>query len=373
VPEPSEILNIIVEEVSQDIHTSLIDDCDVQERIEYVCRCETNRAGIRLLLAALLAKMHNPNLDIRKPYTAIDAPDTYSGRHYDETYIGPLIIEHDLPCNSTTAFLTPAFRNRDETLTPETHMVGRPAQLYQYLLALLSDVHQGNVEAADMLKESIRLLLVIREERKQQLQTLLSQLKSGEDTFALSSEGVVSLIEQHLDCPNSSRLPVLVVAAAYKAVEEKLGERVLPLTSHTAADEQTGALGDVQITLVDDNDVVTSYEMKTRRVTHGDIDRALHKVVDGGVSIDNYIFITTEPIEPDVSEYAKGMYQQCGIEFAILDCIGFVRHFLHLFHRLREQFLLEYQNLVLSEPESGVRHELKQAFLVLRRAAETGT
>jgi hypothetical protein len=70
-----------------------------------------------------------------------------------------------------------------------------------------------------------------------------------------------------------------------------LGERVLTLEAHQAADEQTGSLGDVQITLIDDDQVITAYEMKTRRVTQNDIDRALQKIHH---NIDNYIFITTE-------------------------------------------------------------------------------
>jgi len=74
-----------------------------------------------------------------------------------------------------------------------------------------------------------------------------------------------------------------------------------------------------------------------------------------------------------VQDYAKSLYEKTGgIEFVILDCINFLRHFLHLFHRLRIQFLDEYQKLVLKEPESAVRQELKQAFLALRQAAESG-
>jgi len=70
------------------------------------------------------------------------------------------------------------------------------------------------------------------------------------------------LIEQRLAPRHSSRLPVLVVAAAYRAASAKLGEKVLRLLAHTAADKQTGALGDVEITLLGDNKAVTTYEMK---------------------------------------------------------------------------------------------------------------
>ncbi|MCL0094855.1 restriction endonuclease, SacI family, partial [Dehalococcoidales bacterium] len=164
----------------------------------------------------------------------------------------------------------------------------------------------------------------------------------------------------------------LVIAAAYQAADKYLKERVLPLYSHVAADKQTGALGDVEITIMDDDQVVTSYEMKDRRVTKGDIDIALRKVANIGRRIDNYIFITTDIIDDDVSSYAKNMYEKTGgIEFVILDCIGFLRHFLHLFHRIRLQYLEAYQQLVLEQPESAVRQELKEAFLALRRAAES--
>lgn len=159
--------------------------------------------------------------------------------------------------------------------------------------------------------------------------------------------------------------------AAYQAASKLLGERAKPLYAHTAADLQTGALGDLEITLVDDDNVVTSYEMKAKDVARSDIDLAIQKLADSGMRIDNYIFITTGRIDMDVAEYATSLYRQTGgIEFVVLDCIGFLRHFLHLFHRIRLDFLEAYQNLVLSEPDSAVSQPLTEVFLALRRAAE---
>ena len=176
-----------------------------------------------------------------------------------------------------------------------------------------------------------------------------------------------------IQCPHTSRLPVLVVAAAYKAAETFLGERAQPLYSHTAADKQTGASGDLEITLIDDDEVITGYEMKDKRVNRADIDRALQKIAESGKRVDSYIFITTDTIEVEINEYASSVYERTGgIEMVILDCIEFLRHFLHLFHRIRIQFLDAYQELVLVEPENFVRQELKEAFLVLRRAASSG-
>jgi hypothetical protein len=130
-------------------------------------------------------------------------------------------------------------------------------------------------------------------------------------------------------------------------------------------------LGDVQITLADDEAVIRVYEMKARRISQGDIDRALQKLTQARRSVQHYVFITTEPIEEQAMEYARTMYEVSGIEFVILDCIGFLRHFLHLFHRHRMRFLDSYQALLLAEPESAVGQALKEAFLALRRAAQS--
>lgn len=370
---PSEILEGAFQRASSSLDTPFIGDKEVIDRVEFVCRNLQNRAGSRLLLACLLAKVHNPSIDIRKPYTEIGDEDAYSGRTYDEAYVTTFVTQHQLPCNPTTAFLTPAFRNRNITLTLDVNLVGRPPKLYQIVLQLLDDVHARRILPEALLAEVVRWLLIIRNENRQRMATLLAGLRSSAGGIPLSAESIVGLVEQHLSLALASRLPVLVVAAAYQAASAHLGERILPLQAHNAADEQTGALGDLEITLVDDDRVITSYEMKTRRVTRDDIDRAVQKIARSGSKIDNYIFITTEVIEPSVQTYAASRYGATnGVEVVVLSCLGFLRHFLHLFHRLRMQFLESYQTLVLAEPENVVGYPLKEAFLTLRQAAESG-
>jgi|GEM_PF-50012 len=372
IQNPTEILNQLLRRASADLSNPAVKEKAILERIDYVCRQLRNRACVRLLMACTLAKLDRPAIDPRKPYTEIGSEDAFSGRTYDERYLTPFINNHRLPLNPTTAFLTPAFRNIDRPLTPDLEIIGRPRQLYKDTLQLLDDVHSGRVSAEDLLTEIMRVLLIMRQEREARMSTLLAALQRSEDVTPLSSEDIVTLIEQHLKSKNASRLPVLVVAAAYQSVGYKIGERVLPLKSHNAADEQTGAMGDVEICLENDERIVTAYEMKTRRVTIDDIDRALQKIALADNRIHNYIFITTDIIEDSVKNYAQGVYEQtAGTEIAILDCLGFLRHFLHFFHRSRLNFLDVYQALLLAEPESAVSQPLKELFLALRQAAET--
>lgn len=365
----------ILEQFYQDVHTkldrSLINDDDLRTKIEFVCHCLTNKAPIRFLMACLLGKLEDPKVDIRKPYTEIGGKGTYSGRGYDEQFVEPFVIKHKLPTNSTTAFLTPAFRNIDRKLNTNLVLVGRPRQVYTNVLELLDHIQRKKVEPSDVLKEIIRFLVIIKTENETRMKQLLRELKHSKDTLPLSSEQIVTLLQQHLSSKNSSMLPVLMVAAAYLAVRDRIGEASLPLQSHTAADSQTGSIGDVEVTLVNDDQVITCYEMKDKRVTVIDIENAIKKIATLEYSVDNYIFITTDVIEDQVHQYAKSVYENAGVEIAILDCIGFVRHFLHFFHRYRTTFLDIYQSLVLAEADSSVSQPLKETFLVLRKTAES--
>lgn len=306
--DPADHLRAAYERVASNLEQSIIMVSEIAENIEKVCREPNNRACVRFLMACTLAKIHMPAVDIRKPYTEIKDPVThlrdpqsYGGRGYDEVYITPFVYQHHLtpwPCNATTAWLTPALRTNETTLTPALNLVGRPAYVYKATLQLLTDVYENRISAEDLLADIIRRLLIMRDEKLFRMEKRFAELRASQGALPLSSENIVTLIERHLMSPNSSRLPVLVVAAAYDAAKEFLGERALPLEGHNAADKQTGSLGDIEITLVGDENVITVYEMKAKRVMKSDIDVALQKILDR--KIDNYILITTEPIEEQV-------------------------------------------------------------------------
>jgi SacI restriction endonuclease len=372
-PTPEQILQDIYERAVATLNQTVIPAAEIQERVDYVCRCTSNRAGVRLLMSCLLGKLHLPNVDPRNPYTEIGGNNSFSGRTYDERYLTKFINLHRLPVNPTTAFLTPTLRNINQSLTTDRDLVGRPRELYTKTLQLIEDVAEDRVDADTLFIETVRVLLQLRDEKLARMASLIAALERTEGALPLSSEAIVTVIGQHLACKNASRLPVLIVAAAYEAAGHRLLESVLPLNSHNAADLQTGSLGDVEICLVDNDSVVTAYEMKMKRVTVDDIDAAVSKIAKAPKRINNYLFVTTDMIDPAVAEYAAMFYEEMsGIEIAILDCIGFLRHFLHLFHRLRADYLNAYQNLVLNEPDSAVNQTLKEAFLALRQSAESG-
>ena len=368
---PAERLEILLALATTSLADRSVVSPENRVRVDAVCQSMSNRACVRLLMACLLAKLDRPEADPRKPYTEIGTPDSFSGRSYDEQHIGRFVQSHRLPCNSTTAFLTPVLRNIGRPLTLDFELIGKPRQLYVDTQILLNEVAEGRESAEAMLTDTIRILVQMRDARLARLSQLQSELRSGAGALPLSSEAIVGLLRQHLACKHSSRLPVLIVAAAYQSAADQLGERLLPLQAHNAADEQTGAVGDIEITLENDDRVCTVYEMKQKVVTRDDIDRAVQKLEGRSDRIDNYVIIATDRVEVAVAEHAAELYEATGgTEFVVLDCLGFVRHFLHLFHRRRVAFLEAYQTLVLNQSDSSVGLPLKEAFLSLRQAAE---
>jgi hypothetical protein len=365
--EPGQILEKCYQEASTRLNQPVILDPTALGLIEQVCRSRVG-APLRALLACLLAKAHRPELDIRKPYTEIGTEDSYSGRSYDEEYISSFIQRYQLPCNPTTAFLTPAFRAKNQPLEANVPLHGKPREPYDAFISLLELVQDGSLNAQELLTEVIRQLLLVKNERQQQIGSLIQRIK--DQKVNLSADSIIQILNQHLQSKRSSRLPVLLVTAAYDVARDYLHKHPKPLQPHTAADIRAGTLGDLEIEFSTHQRLAVVYEMKTRRITINDLERAAQKVAGSTIQIDQYVFITTAPIDASIHGHAAYLSKQIGIEFMVFDCIQFLKHFIHLFYELRMAFLDRYEQLLLQEPESAVSHELKQKFLELRAAAQ---
>ncbi len=121
---PQQILERLYEMVDSTQDLPRVKNVKVLQRIEYVAGCLTNRACVRLLMSCMLGKIDCPHVDPREPYTKIGGNSAFSGRMYDEKFITAFINKYNLPCNTTTAFLTPALRNIDQPLTTDVVLVG---------------------------------------------------------------------------------------------------------------------------------------------------------------------------------------------------------------------------------------------------------
>lgn len=200
--EPADLLVRAVERAQSPEEFHLPDA--VQADIQRVVQCASNRAPARLVLTYALAKAHRPELDATEPYTEIRSGRSFSGRTYDERHLAPFIAVHRLPLNPTTAFLTPTLRNANEPLRSSTAFEGRPREVYRDAARVLEAI-QGGVSAGEVPAFALRELLNLRDERDQALAAALAGVGTG--VQSLSTEDVLTLLEQHLKSKNASRLP----------------------------------------------------------------------------------------------------------------------------------------------------------------------
>src|SRR5260370_12037526 len=225
----SKILNDSYTRALKQLTKPFVTDQKIFKRIEAVALCLKNRAGVRALLACSLAKIDNPKFDIRKPYTDIagdNGKDKYSGRLYDQRYVEALKAKpYYLPINSTTAFLTPGFRTKNIVLTTDVELEGRPTEMYEAVLQLFDDIQKNRISAQNVMDETIRLLMLERDKRDASIKSLLKDVKHSSDKLPLSAEDIVKLLHQHLHYKNTARLPVLLLAAPYKAAQHRFRHR----------------------------------------------------------------------------------------------------------------------------------------------------
>ncbi|GEM_PF-1259066 len=323
-------------------------------------------APVRVLIALLLAKLIDPEVNILYPVArGVKEKGAFSGRKVDENCVQVLVSRYKLPLIRTTGFLTPAFRTLSLPIPEKLgEVVGKNKQVYNAFSSIVHKVHYGELRAYDVLLALLQRLILLKRRREE----LLSERLQNLEGLAVSVEDIVAVLKQLLTLPRASRIPVLITAALHKTIEACLGYRVKPLESHTAADSKTGNLGDVELVL-DDGSVVKVYEIKSKKVTEADIYIALRKISaldeQERKKLKQYLFITTEQTEESVLLETRKVYKKTGIEMAILDCIDFVRYFLHLFFPLRGKFVENLTQLIVAEPDSAVSYKIKEHYLNL--------
>jgi hypothetical protein len=56
--KPEEILQNVYDKAAAALNKSAVEDAAIRERVDFICRCMSNRAGVRLLMSCMLAKLH---------------------------------------------------------------------------------------------------------------------------------------------------------------------------------------------------------------------------------------------------------------------------------------------------------------------------
>jgi DNA adenine methylase len=87
----------------------------------------------------------------------------------------------------------------------------------------LDDVYQKRLTANELLVETVRWLLIVREEKRQRMNSLLAGLKVTQGETSLPAEGIVNLIEHHLKLKNRLAAPRCLISRIRKHVNAFVG------------------------------------------------------------------------------------------------------------------------------------------------------
>ncbi len=151
---------------------------------------------------------------------------------------------------------------------------------------------------------------------------------------------IVHLFQAHFfykykDSKGASRLPVLALYAIYTVLLEELrryeGKELKPLEAHSAADAQTGAIGDIEI-VNSDGSAFEAVEVKHGLViTTAMVDSAKQKI--RGSQADRYYILTThhqhEPSE-DVLAEVETVKKLLGCQLIVNGVIPTIKYYLRL-------------------------------------------
>lgn len=151
---------------------------------------------------------------------------------------------------------------------------------------------------------------------------------------------ITHLFEAHFfykykDSKGASRLPVLALYSIYTVLLSELNrynnKKLKPLEAHSAADAQTGAIGDIEI-VNEDNSPFEAVEVKHGLpVTKATIDIAKQKI--RGSQVDRYYILTTHPQhEPgeDVMTEVEIVKKLLGCQLIVNGVIPTIKYYLRI-------------------------------------------
>lgn len=254
--------------------------------------------GFTNIVTCLSIKAARNNVDIRYHQVQIqdqtDRPAGFNFRGVSEKIIYPWLTNNSFE-GAKSGWQTRTFER------PKPYMMDYDENIGDIKLPFLTvfDEIESNSQSAD---EALAFLIFLQIKLRESKKIKLSVPRT-EDILL-----IVSLFKKHFfykykTSKGASRLPVLALYAIYQVLISQMsrykGMELKPLEEHSAADSQTGAVGDIEIIQSDTKNVFEAIEVKHDiPIDEVIIQDVIRKVSDK--HIDRYYVLTTNnKCEPD--------------------------------------------------------------------------
>ncbi|MGI9337594.1 MAG: DNA methyltransferase [Gammaproteobacteria bacterium] len=204
--------------------------------------CETSRGVLAVLMTLLLKKALAPQQDIRLHQAGMEGG--FAGRGMDARTVTPFLKRNKFPAmQSGSGWLT---RSLEQAAPYNMDYPGkiRPVVLKAAFLQAINEVQVNGACPKDAILYILAGLV-----RWRDMSSSIRLSRPNNLTIAQ----IVRRLRCHFDSGmrGAARLPVLAVYAAYQRLVLEMERykdcQLPPLESHTAADQKTGSLGDVQV------------------------------------------------------------------------------------------------------------------------------
>ena len=320
---------------------------------EALRNCENSRGVLAVLITLLTKKIVSPKQDIRFHQAGMEGG--FSGRALDEKVVTPLLRDWNFPAmKSGSGWLTRSLeQNRPYDLNYPGNM--RPPELKTAFLNAVDSAQSNPALARHALVFLLAGLVQWREE---------NDSVRLDRPVGLPIVKIVDRLSRHFSSlqKGASRLPVLAIFAIYEQLTREMRRyeqcQLLPLESHTAADEKTGLLGDVQIVDRDGNPV-EAIEIKHNIPVTVDLVNACYAKFRATTVKTFYLLSTSEELrnESRIKARIEEIRQDHGCQVIANGLLASLKYYLRLLKNA-DAFIVAYANLV--EQDRTIPYSLKK-------------
>ena len=250
------------------------------------------------IVTCLAIKSAMPNADMRYHQTQIqtgtDRPAGVNFRGISETVVYPWLSRNRFEGARSGWQTRTLERPKPYTLDYDENI----AHVKTEFLAVFDEIEEGGQSAA----EALRYLTYKQVVRREEVRITLSIPKT-QDIVRIVELFRGHFFKSYKGAKGASRLPVLALHAIYGVMAPQLrryeGTTVQPLKEHSAADSQTGSIGDIEVRRDKSGEVFEAVEVKhSLPITEAVATDVQRKVMDKMVAR-YYILTTHQNCEPE--------------------------------------------------------------------------
>lgn len=319
--------NIVPNEVANNLNQDFINALEGIAKL-----CEKASSGYLNIITGLAIKaVYGYTVDIRYHQVQIqnqtDRPAGFNFRGVSENIIYHWMEEHEFH-GAKSGWQTRTFER------PKPYYLNYDENIGAIKIPFLNTYDQVETKNQDA-KLGLAFLLLRRIELRERAKITLA-IPKLQDVLQITNLFKAHFFYSYKDSKGASpRLPVIALHAIYRVLVQELvrynGKTLKELESHSAADSQTGSIGDIEIAN-EDGSIFEAVEVKHMiPITKELVDSAKQKI--RGCQADRYYILTThnqhEPSE-DVTTEVENVKRLLGCQMIVNGVIPSIKYYLRL-------------------------------------------